>query len=152
MPATAGITGGRYVFADALIADMLEAKVRLCSQLIKARLASLDMPMMELGPMATTAKEIREKIETAACELASVDEAVVFGVPDAIIGEELAIVVYAPQNSTLTEHILRAHLEQRLAGYKVPRYIQIVDQPLPQNASGKLLKRKIQQEFITRIA
>ena len=126
--------------------------MRLYSQLIKARLASLAMQMMELGRMVTTAKAITEKIETAAYELASVDEAIVFGVPDAIIGEELAIVVYAPQNSTLTEHILRAHLEQRLDGCKVPRYIQIVDQPLPQSASGKLLKRKIQQEFITRIA
>ena len=74
------------------------------------------------------------------------------GVPDAAMGEELAIVVYPQPGSDLTEDLLRAYLKQRLGGYKVPRYIQIVDQPLPQNASGKLFKRKIQDEFITRIA
>jgi long-chain acyl-CoA synthetase len=92
------------------------------------------------------------EIEGAAYALDSVQENVVFGVPDAAMGEELAIVVYPQPGSDLTDDSLRAHLKQRLAGYKVPRYIQIVDQPLPQNASGKLFKRKIQEEFITRIA
>jgi long-chain acyl-CoA synthetase len=43
---------------------------------------------------------------------------------------------------------LRVHLASRLAAYKVPWSIELVDEPLPQNASGKLFKRKIRGDYI----
>jgi steroid-24-oyl-CoA synthetase len=45
---------------------------------------------------------------------------------------------------------VRSHLANKLAGFKVPRYIEIVDNPLPQNASGKLFKRKIREDYLAR--
>jgi long-chain acyl-CoA synthetase len=38
---------------------------------------------------------------------------------------------------------LRAFLAQHLAGFEVPRYIQVSADPLPRTPSGKVLKRQI---------
>jgi acyl-coenzyme A synthetase/AMP-(fatty) acid ligase len=35
-----------------------------------------------------------------------------------------------------------------LAAYKIPRYIWIVDAPLPRNASGKFVKRELQDSLL----
>jgi long-chain acyl-CoA synthetase len=88
------------------------------------------------------------EIENVAYSLDPVQEVVVFGVPDAAMGEELVMVAYAQPSAELTVDELRAHLATRLAAYKVPRYIELVDEPLPQNASGKLFKRKIRDEYV----
>ena len=48
--------------------------------------------------------------------------------------------------SDVTEGDLIAFCRQRLAGYKVPKYIVLLDE-LPKNASGKLLKRELRDRF-----
>lgn len=88
------------------------------------------------------------EIENVAYSLEPVQEAVVFGVPDARLGEELAMVAYAEPSAELTAQQLREHVTSKLAAYKVPRYVEISDEPLQQNASGKLFKRKIRDDFI----
>jgi long-chain acyl-CoA synthetase len=40
---------------------------------------------------------------------------------------------------------LRAHCSARIAKYKVPRYIWLIEPPLPRNANGKVLKRELRQ-------
>ncbi len=72
-------------------------------------------------------------------------EAVVFGVPDEDMGEELALVLHLAPGQSLDEAALRERLKGRLAGYKVPRHIRFWDHPLPQNASGKLHKLKTRE-------
>ena len=73
---------------------------------------------------------------------------VVFGVPDALMGEELVMVAHTSPSGSVTEQKLREFLSGRLAHYKVPRHIVISAAPLPQNASGKLFKRQLRDEFI----
>ena len=92
------------------------------------------------------------EIEAAAYAHEAVQENVVFGVPDADMGEELAMVTYVQPSRCLTVEELRSHLQSRLANFKVPKYIELVAEPLPQNASGKLFKRKLQEEFVDRMA
>lgn len=92
------------------------------------------------------------EIENVAYGLDRVREVVVFGVPDEKMGEELAMVAYVETPRTLTVEELRAHIGIKLAAYKIPRYIEIVHEPLPQNASGKLFKRKIQDGFVARMS
>jgi long-chain acyl-CoA synthetase len=87
------------------------------------------------------------EIEQAVYELPEVKENVVFGVPDAAMGEELALVVHVNPAESLTEEELRDFLKERLAGYKVPRHIRFSEEPLPQNASGKLHKLKTCEIF-----
>lgn len=88
------------------------------------------------------------EIENVAYSMDPIQEVVVFGVPDTRMGEELAMVAYARASEAVTIEDLRTHLAARLAAYKVPKYVELVATPLPQNASGKLFKRKIQQEFL----
>jgi long-chain acyl-CoA synthetase len=88
------------------------------------------------------------EIENVAYSMDPIQEVVVFGVPDTKLGEELAMVAYARASEAVTIEDLRTHLATRLAAYKVPKYVELVATPLPQNASGKLFKRKIQQEFL----
>jgi acyl-CoA synthetase (AMP-forming)/AMP-acid ligase II len=88
------------------------------------------------------------EIEQAVYELPAVKENVVFGVPDQAMGEELAMVVYPGEGETLSEEDLRSFLKARLAAYKIPRHIRFWAQPLPQNASGKLHKLKVKEQFL----
>jgi acyl-CoA synthetase (AMP-forming)/AMP-acid ligase II len=88
------------------------------------------------------------EIEQAAYGLESVREVVVFGEPDAAMGEELVMVVYPAPGSDLDEDALRGYLKERLAGYKVPRTIRFWDHPLPRNASEKLHKLKVREAYL----
>ncbi len=88
------------------------------------------------------------EIENVAYGQGTVQEVVVFGVPDEAMGEELAMVAYARAGDGLTADALRDYLREKMAAYKVPKYIGLVNEHLPQNASGKLFKRKIRDEFM----
>ena len=88
------------------------------------------------------------EIEQTVYELPQVKENVVFGVPDEAMGEELVLVLFLNPGQTMSEEALRAHLKVRLAGYKVPKHIRFWQEPLPQNASGKLHKLKTREMFL----
>ena len=59
------------------------------------------------------------------------------GAPSA--GEEIAAFVVKLPDATLAEDALLAHCATRLARYKVPRRVEVV-QELPANAMGKVTK------------
>jgi long-chain acyl-CoA synthetase len=85
--------------------------------------------------------------EQACYQIDGVQECVVFGVPDELMGEELAMVVRVAASS-LSEDDIRAGLKARIAGYKVPKFIELTDQPLARGATEKFDKRAIQAAFI----
>ena len=88
------------------------------------------------------------EIEQAAYKHSAVKEVVVFGVDDAAMGEELSMVCYRQEGVDLSEAELRDYLRERLAGYKVPKYIAFSAEPLPRNASEKLHKIRVRENFI----
>ncbi len=72
----------------------------------------------------------------------------VIGVPDARHGEEMmAWVKLRPGAAELTVEALRAFAAGRLAHYKIPRYIHIVD-AFPMTVSGKVRMRTISIELL----
>jgi len=73
----------------------------------------------------------------------AVAECVVFGVEDERLGEEVAAAVFLKQGSAAGVQQLREYLKEKLASYKIPRYIWLVDAPLPRNANGKFVKREV---------
>jgi acyl-CoA synthetase (AMP-forming)/AMP-acid ligase II len=77
-----------------------------------------------------------------------VAQVAVIGVPDHRMGEVgLAVVVPAPgADPRTTAEELPAFAKERLANFKVPRRVEIVD-VLPANASGKVLKRELRSRF-----
>ncbi|RMF87986.1 MAG: hypothetical protein D6736_11660 [Nitrospinota bacterium] len=74
----------------------------------------------------------------------AIREAVVFGVPDQEWGECVVAVVVLKEGKQATAEEIIAHCRANLAGYKKPRIVKFVDQ-LPQNASGKILRRELQR-------
>ncbi len=77
-----------------------------------------------------------------------VDQVAVIGVPDRRMGEVgLALVVPAAGSEPdEIEAALTGWARGRLAGYKLPRRVQVVDS-LPLNASGKVLKRELREKY-----
>lgn len=65
-----------------------------------------------------------------------IQEVQVFGVPDAKYGEEVAAWVVLKAGTQLTVDEIRAFCKDRIAHYKVPRYIKFVD-ALPMTVTGK---------------
>jgi fatty-acyl-CoA synthase len=82
------------------------------------------------------------EIERVINEIPEVAEATVIGIPDDKWGEVPKAFIVALRGSTLTSEAVRAHCRSKLAGYKVPRQIEFLDQ-LPRTPSGKVLKRKL---------
>ena len=74
----------------------------------------------------------------------AVAEAVAFGVPHPTHGEEPAAVVVLSGEATAAE--LVAYCRTRLADFKVPRTIHIVDQ-IPRGATGKIQRRFVAEAF-----
>lgn len=88
------------------------------------------------------------EVETCLYRYPAVAECCVFSVPDERLGEEVgAAVLLQPGERTETE-TLRAHCGELMAKYKVPRYIWIVEDALPKNASGKILRREVSSHLV----
>ncbi|NUV71815.1 acyl--CoA ligase [Streptomyces sp. CAI-121] len=72
-----------------------------------------------------------------------VSDAAVLGLPHPVLGEEVAAVVRLRAGATVTAGALRDHVGGRLAAFKVPARVLFTDEPLPRNATGKLLKPRL---------
>jgi acyl-CoA synthetase (AMP-forming)/AMP-acid ligase II len=92
------------------------------------------------------------EIESTLMNRADVIETVAFGVPDEQMGEEVALVVRAAPGSGLDTATVRAWLGERLAAFKVPRYIEFTTEPLPRNVMQKILKKDIRAAYLQRRA
>ena len=66
------------------------------------------------------------------------------GVPDETWGERVHAVVGPAADATVTRDELRAFCAERLAGYKAPRSMELID-ALPLSAAGKVLKRQLRR-------
>jgi long-chain acyl-CoA synthetase len=72
----------------------------------------------------------------------AVVEAAVIGIPHESHGEEVKAVVALGKEARASTDDILAFAKERLAAYKYPRIIQIVDE-LPKGPTGKILKREL---------
>ena len=76
----------------------------------------------------------------------SILEAAVIGVPDEKFGEALLAIVALKQGTRLTAVELLEFCREKIARYKIPRQLKVVD-ALPRNASGKILKTVLRDPY-----
>jgi long-chain acyl-CoA synthetase len=84
-------------------------------------------------------------VEEALTSHRKVLEVSVTGFPDAILGERVLAAAVPKPGERLTEDELRDHARERLADYKIPEVIRILDE-LPKNPGGKVLKSELVPE------
>jgi acyl-CoA synthetase (AMP-forming)/AMP-acid ligase II len=72
----------------------------------------------------------------------AVVEVAVFGVDDEEFGQRLKAVVVLRDGASVSEDEIKKHVKSNLAGYKVPREVEFVDE-LPRTSTGKVLKREL---------
>lgn len=81
------------------------------------------------------------EVELGISGIRGVEECSVFSVPDPKWGE--AGIAVVKMSTPEDPKAVRALCRERLAGYKVPRQILIVDTPLPRNLAGKILRHQV---------
>ena len=77
----------------------------------------------------------------------AVAEAAVVGIPHEVLGEDVAAVVAVRPGGDVDAEALREHCLASLAGYKVPRRWEFVDE-LPRNPAGKVLKADLRDRLV----
>tara|TARA_R110002124_G_scaffold11952_3_gene56706 strand:- start:10334 stop:11887 length:1554 start_codon:yes stop_codon:yes gene_type:complete len=86
------------------------------------------------------------EVENTLAKLEVVADVAVIGVPDEKFGEALLAFVVTKPGMTLIVEEMVEFCRDKIAGYKIPRQLQIVDE-LPRNPSGKILKKILRQPY-----
>jgi acyl-CoA synthetase (AMP-forming)/AMP-acid ligase II len=81
-------------------------------------------------------------VEAVLYEHPAIQEAAVAGVDHPVLGEDIGAWVVVAPGCEVTEAEVTAFCAERLADYKVPRRLTVVDE-LPRNATGKVLKQEL---------
>ena len=83
------------------------------------------------------------EVEGVIIEHPRVRECIVLGQPSDDLGQEVAAVVVTDPGAPLTEAELVEHVRERLAYFKVPTHWRFSSDPLPRNATGKVLRTRV---------
>lgn len=84
------------------------------------------------------------EVEDVLAEHPAVREAAVVGVPDERRGETVKAFVSLKAGTSATPEELTAHCKERMAAYKYPRQVVIIDE-LPKTVTGKILRRELRE-------
>lgn len=120
--------------------------------------ASLDI--IKSGGYKISALDIEREI----LALPYISEAMVVGVRDEEFGQRVAALIALSEENlgdeylsthgsldhTLTVNDLRRDLRSRLAGYKMPTILRVVEGELPKTATGKVMKKLLGPRFFPR--
>ena len=98
--------------------------------------------IIKTGGEKVSALEVEEVLRTHE----AIEECAVVGLPDKVWGQRVCAAVVLKKGGQLDRRGLRSWGKQRLADYKVPRNLLVVDQ-LPRNAMGKVTKPQVAQLF-----
>jgi long-chain acyl-CoA synthetase len=81
----------------------------------------------------------------------SIKENSVFALPDEHLGEIVGAVVQLKPDTFIDIEQLRSFLAERLAGFKVPAFVWVSEQPLPRLGSGKINKKLLKKSYAEKL-
>jgi malonyl-CoA/methylmalonyl-CoA synthetase len=107
-------------------------------------LGRTSIDIIKTGGYKISALEVEEVLRTHP----AIGDCAVVGVPDPEWGERVCVAVLegGPTAEALTVDALRAWAKERLAAYKIPRELLLLDE-LPRNAMGKVIKTEVRTLF-----
>jgi acyl-CoA synthetase (AMP-forming)/AMP-acid ligase II/uncharacterized membrane protein len=83
-----------------------------------------------------------QEVEDTLAKHEKVSEAAVIGVDDKDFGQRLK--AFVVKKGEVSEDEIKKYVKSNLAGYKVPRDVEFIDE-LPRNSTGKVLKKELEQ-------
>ena len=84
------------------------------------------------------------EVENVLYRHAAVLEAAVVGVPDRVMGELVKAYIVPREGQTSSEEDIRCFCADRLADFKVPKFVEFVE-ALPRNPAGKVIKKALRE-------
>ncbi len=87
-------------------------------------------------------------VESILYEHPAIAEVAAFGLPHDILGEELAVAIRLKEGQRIEPAEVQAFVAERTAKFKVPSKVFLRSEPLPKNATGKLMKRTLREEYL----
>ncbi len=90
------------------------------------------------------------EVENALASHSAVQQVAVIGIPSETWGEAVHAIVVVREGETVTEAELIEHAREWIAGYKVPKTIEIRVEPLPLSGAMKVLKRELRGTVLGR--
>jgi acyl-CoA synthetase (AMP-forming)/AMP-acid ligase II len=90
---------------------------------------------------------VPQEVEGCLAKHPLVRQAAVFGVPNDVMGEAVWACVTAHPGEALSASVLQEFLRGKIASYKIPEQIFVVDE-LPVSATGKVLRRQLKERFM----
>jgi long-chain acyl-CoA synthetase len=88
------------------------------------------------------------EVEEALRQVPGIKDAAVVGLPSSDSGEEVVAAVVLEPNASFDQGAARASCKERIAAYKVPRRMFVVDE-LPRSMIGKVLRREVRARLLT---
>jgi acyl-CoA synthetase (AMP-forming)/AMP-acid ligase II len=87
------------------------------------------------------------EVENALATHPDVIQVAVFGIPHEVWGEAVHAICVVREGSPVTAEDLISHARTTIAGYKVPRTVDLRTEPLPLSAAMKVLKRELRAPY-----
>ena len=87
------------------------------------------------------------EIEALLSALREIEEVAVLGIADKCWGELVCAIVVLADGQEISLETINAYCDGRIARYKTPRRLVIRSNPLPRNATGKVLRNVLKDEL-----
>jgi len=87
------------------------------------------------------------EVENAVSTHPDVAEVAVIGIPHEVWGEQVHAIVVLRAGATVTVEDILEHARRKIAGYKLPKSVELRTDPLPLSGALKPLKRELRRRF-----
>ena len=87
------------------------------------------------------------EVENALASHPAVAQVAVIGIPHPTWGEQVHAIVVPRPGAEVTEDDLKEHARAQIAGYKLPKSVELRAEPLPLSGAMKVLKRELRRPY-----